>query len=263
MNTSTGMIKMGSFVKICRVEDIPDPGKAVFELEGRVVVIFHVQGEWYCLEDVCTHDGGPLGEGTLTGHQIACPRHGAKFDVRSGLPTSMPATEGTAAFDVRMDDGVVYVSSAPRPLGTAQASGRADSSGKPDGAVAPPTVTPSAPANPSPDLLTEAESAPIAEDVIREKLKEVIDPELFINIIDLGLVYEIFRQDRDDGKTNVGIEMTMTSPACPAGPQLVAQSKAVVASLPGVGDVEIKVVLDPPWTPDRMTDDARDRLGIF
>lgn len=103
----------------------------------------------------------------------------------------------------------------------------------------------------------------IAEDVIREKLKDVIDPELFVNIIDLGLVYVVHQQDRDDGKTNVGIEMTMTSPACPAGPQLIAQSKQVVSQLEGVGDVEVKVVLDPPWTPDRMTDDARDKLGIF
>jgi metal-sulfur cluster biosynthetic enzyme len=55
----------------------------------------------------------------------------------------------------------------------------------------------------------------------------------------------------------------MTSPMCPAGPQLIANSKQVVGQLPGMGDVEVKIVLDPPWTPDKMTQEARDQLGIF
>ncbi len=102
----------------------------------------------------------------------------------------------------------------------------------------------------------------ITEDAVREALKQVIDPELFVNIVDLGLVY--WRRRRPAGeKENVKIEMTMTSPACPAGPQLIGQSKQVVAGVPGVGDVEVKLVMIPPWTPDRMTEDARDQLGIF
>ena len=57
--------------------------------------------------------------------------------------------------------------------------------------------------------------------------------------------------------------MTMTSPACPAGPQIVTQSKMALEKLEGVKEAQIKLVLSPPWTPARMTDDARDRLGIF
>lgn len=102
----------------------------------------------------------------------------------------------------------------------------------------------------------------ISEDKIREQLKQVIDPELFVNIVDLGLIYTIDVEEGDEA-SNVKIDMTMTSPACPAGPQLIANSKQVVSQLDGVNDVEIKLVLDPPWTPDRMTDDARDQLGIF
>jgi metal-sulfur cluster biosynthetic enzyme len=68
--------------------------------------------------------------------------------------------------------------------------------------------------------------------------------------------------ERED-KTNVGIEMTLTSPACPAGPQLIQQSKAVVGRIEGVGEVNVKLVMTPPWTPDRMTEEARDQLGIF
>lgn len=103
----------------------------------------------------------------------------------------------------------------------------------------------------------------VNEDSVREELKKVIDPELFVNIVDLGLIYNVDLTPGEEEKTNVAIEMTMTSPMCPAGPQLVANSRQVVESLEGVGSVEIKVVMDPPWTQDRMTEDARDQLGIF
>lgn len=104
---------------------------------------------------------------------------------------------------------------------------------------------------------------PIAEDTIREALKEVIDPELFVNVVDLGLIYEITQEEQEGGANKVGIDMTLTSPACPAGPQLIAQSKDVVGKLEGVGEVDVRLVMTPPWTPDRMTEDARDQLGIF
>jgi metal-sulfur cluster biosynthetic enzyme len=104
---------------------------------------------------------------------------------------------------------------------------------------------------------------PIAEDKIREALKQVIDPELFVNVVDLGLIYEVKVDEQADGKSHVTVEMTMTSPACPAGPQLLGQSKDFVGRLEGVGEVDVKLVMEPPWTPDRMTEDARDQLGIF
>lgn len=111
---------------------------------------------------------------------------------------------------------------------------------------------------PSPTIMA------ITEDAVREALKTVIDPELFVNIVDLGLVYTVSIADPDaEGKTNVGIEMTMTSPACPAGPQLLQGSKDALSRIEGVGQVEVKLVMTPPWTPDRMTEDARDQLGIF
>ena len=102
----------------------------------------------------------------------------------------------------------------------------------------------------------------VSEDSVRESLKQVIDPELFVNIIDLGLVYSVVVEPAGD-KENVKIEMTMTSPACPAGPQLIGQSKHVVGAMEGVGDVEVKRVMTPPWSPDLMTESARDQLGIF
>jgi len=103
------------------------------------------------------------------------------------------------------------------------------------------------------------------EDTVREQLKKVIDPELFVNIVDLGLIYvvDIVPSPTAADKFDVNIEMTMTSPMCPAGPQLVSQSKQFAGELDEVADVHVKVVMDPPWTQDMMTEDARDQLGIF
>jgi metal-sulfur cluster biosynthetic enzyme len=103
----------------------------------------------------------------------------------------------------------------------------------------------------------------ITEDHVREELKKVIDPELYVNIVDLGLIYVVDLQANESQQLDVKIEMTMTSPMCPAGPQLVAQSKQVVSAIEGVASVDVKVVMDPPWTPEKMTEAARDQLGIF
>lgn len=91
-----------------------------------------------------------------------------------------------------------------------------------------------------------------------EALKQVVDPELMINIVDLGLVYDVAQEDRV-----VNVEMTLTSPACPAGPQIIQQAKMALEQLEDVDTANIKLVMSPPWTPERMTDDARDQLGIF
>ncbi|MDG2468068.1 MAG: iron-sulfur cluster assembly protein [Pirellulaceae bacterium] len=104
----------------------------------------------------------------------------------------------------------------------------------------------------------------LTEGEVRETLKEVIDPELFVNIVDLGLIYTVNVKPRESGESyDVEIEMTMTSPMCPAGPQLVGNSKQVVSDLPSVVDVDVKVVMDPPWTQDMMSEDAKDQLNIF
>ena len=104
----------------------------------------------------------------------------------------------------------------------------------------------------------------LCEDKVREALKQVIDPELYVNIVDLGLIYEVNIHDmKEDGRHDVQINMTMTSPMCPAGPQLVAGARDAIEGLDEVDAAEIKVVMDPPWSQDMMTEDARDQLGIF
>lgn len=103
---------------------------------------------------------------------------------------------------------------------------------------------------------------PLEEQAVYEVLRQVRDPELMVNIVDLGLIYGV-GVDEADGKSNLLVMMTMTTPACPYGPELLREVKETLAGLKGVGRVEVKLTLEPPWTPDRMTEDARDELGLF
>lgn len=100
---------MSEFVRVASIDEVPDPGKATVEVDERLVVLVHLDGEFYCIDDVCTHDGGPLGDGALCGHELACPRHGAKFDVRTGAALTMPATEPTLAHQVKVEGNDVFV----------------------------------------------------------------------------------------------------------------------------------------------------------
>jgi 3-phenylpropionate/trans-cinnamate dioxygenase ferredoxin subunit len=101
---------MSSFVKVASRAELPPGSKKLVEVDGRAIAVFHCEGAFYAIDDVCTHDGGPLAEGELFGCEIECPRHGARFDVRTGRPLCMPAIEpvATHATEVRGDD--VYVS---------------------------------------------------------------------------------------------------------------------------------------------------------
>ena len=98
----------------------------------------------------------------------------------------------------------------------------------------------------------------LEQDAIVNALKTVKDPELNVNVVDLGLVYTI--QTRED---EVDVEMTLTSPACPAGPEILRNAVGAIEKLEGVTKANVKLVMSPPWTPERMSDDARDELGIF
>src|SRR6478735_12132081 len=100
---------MSNYIRVARTTDLSDPGQMLLEVEDRIVVLFKVGGQFFCIDDVCTHDGGPLSEGRLEDHTIACPRHGAKFDIRTGKALTMPATVDTAAHEVRIEGDDVLV----------------------------------------------------------------------------------------------------------------------------------------------------------
>jgi 3-phenylpropionate/trans-cinnamate dioxygenase ferredoxin subunit len=102
---------MSAFVKVATRAELPLGGKKLVEVDGRAIAVFNVDGRFFAIDDVCTHDGGPLAEGELIGCEIECPRHGARFDVTTGRPLSMPAIEPVAvhAIDVRGDDIFVAI----------------------------------------------------------------------------------------------------------------------------------------------------------
>jgi len=93
-------------VKVASCAEVPEGGKKLLDVDGRAIALFNVGGSYHAIDDICTHDGGPLAEGELIGAEIRCPRHGARFDVRTGRPLSFPAIEpvATHAVEVRGDD---------------------------------------------------------------------------------------------------------------------------------------------------------------
>ena len=95
------------------------------------------------------------------------------------------------------------------------------------------------------------------EQTVRDALRQVIDPELGCNIVDLGLVYRI-----QINNGTIAVEMTLTTPGCPMHESIAAGVKAAVLQLPAVEEVNLAIVWDPPWSPDRMTDAGRAMLGI-
>jgi metal-sulfur cluster biosynthetic enzyme len=98
----------------------------------------------------------------------------------------------------------------------------------------------------------------IDQETLLSALRTVKDPELNVNVVDLGLVYSI--QTHDD---QVEVEMTLTSPACPAGPEILRNAMSALEKVEGVTKADVRLVMSPPWSPERMSDAARDELGFF
>jgi 3-phenylpropionate/trans-cinnamate dioxygenase ferredoxin subunit len=97
------------YTKIGAESDIPEGEIRSFEINGRPIAVARYEGVIYAIDDICTHDGGNLGEGNVINAQIQCPRHGARFDLRTGQVTRMPAVFGIGTYEVKVVDGHVYV----------------------------------------------------------------------------------------------------------------------------------------------------------
>lgn len=98
-----------NFVLVAREEDLPVGSRVHYQFEQDSVVLLNVGGEYFCVADLCTHDGGPLGDGDVLDHEIECPRHGARFDLRSGKVTRLPATDPIPTYSVKVEEGLIYV----------------------------------------------------------------------------------------------------------------------------------------------------------
>ena len=97
------------YVAVARVGEIPEGGVKVVRIEDQPIAIFRLDGRYYALDDVCTHDGGPLAEGFIEGAQIECPRHGARFDIRTGAVLCLPAVAPVATYPVRVEGDEIQV----------------------------------------------------------------------------------------------------------------------------------------------------------
>ena len=108
-------------------------------------------------------------------------------------------------------------------------------------------------------ILGSVLSVPLAEADVYDALEEVIDPELGLDFVSLGLIYDV--EIEDEGK-EIYVTFSLTTPGCPIGPQVTEQIKEFVGDLEGVDSVHPKLVFDPPWSPELMTEDAKFALGF-
>lgn len=98
------------FIKLCQATDVPPNTTRVFEYGTKRFLICNMDGSYYAMDDRCTHDNGPLGDGELLeGGEIECPRHGARFDVKTGKALCLPAVGGVCTYSVDVRDGNLYV----------------------------------------------------------------------------------------------------------------------------------------------------------
>jgi len=97
------------WTRIADLAALPDPGMAKFDLDGERIMVARAGATLYAVEDRCSHDDGPLDEGLLDGAEVICPRHGARFDLRTGAATRMPASAPIRVFPVKVEGGAVLV----------------------------------------------------------------------------------------------------------------------------------------------------------
>lgn len=100
---------MPDWLRVAPVAEFPPGSRRVVDLDGERIAIFNLDGRFHAIEDLCSHDGGELASGTLQGHEIICPRHGASFDILTGAVTAPPAWEPIACLPTRVRDGWVEV----------------------------------------------------------------------------------------------------------------------------------------------------------
>lgn len=116
---------------------------------------------------------------------------------------------------------------------------------------------------PPPPTLPQGATLEEANDLVWETLKTCYDPEIPIDIVELGLVYRCDLAAQEDGRFKVEIDMTLTAPGCPVAGEMPGWVQNAVGAVEGVSDVEVNMVFDPPWTPDRMSEEAQVAVGWY
>jgi nitrite reductase/ring-hydroxylating ferredoxin subunit len=99
----------GGFVKVAETKVIQSTKMKAVEVAGENVCLINVEGKYYAIDNVCTHEGGPLAEGTLEGYEVECPWHGSKFDIRTGKVTRPPANEPESTYEVKVEGNDILI----------------------------------------------------------------------------------------------------------------------------------------------------------
>lgn len=179
----------------------------------------------------------------MTGGHISLSRDCNAIEIPSGNPAKLPAGSGVrvmqflgSSYTVTSDYGMFRID-----VKDADALG----------------LTP-----PAPSQTPGAESGEFSEKLVWDQLKTVYDPEIPVNIADLGLIYSCVTKPLDDGNRRIEIQMSMTAPGCGMGNVLKADVENKLSSLPGVKEVNVEIVFDPPWGPARMSEAAKLQLGF-
>jgi 3-phenylpropionate/trans-cinnamate dioxygenase ferredoxin subunit len=97
------------FITVAKIDEVDDGDRLFVEIDDYELVVFNIAGEYFAIGDVCSHDDGPLGEGEIEDYDVICPRHGARFDVRSGLVTALPAVTDIPAYPVRVSGNDIEI----------------------------------------------------------------------------------------------------------------------------------------------------------
>lgn len=97
------------YIPVGSVEEVKDGQRLFIEIDGRPIVILNIEGEYFAIADVCSHDDGPVGEGVIEGYDIICPRHGARFDIRTGKVIALPAFVDIPAYPVRVNGDQIEI----------------------------------------------------------------------------------------------------------------------------------------------------------
>jgi len=105
---------MAEYVRVAAVEEIAPGGAMVVTVEGWTIAVFNVEGTFYAVDDTCTHEYASLSRGTRSGEIVTCPKHGSRFDVRTGRVLSLPAVVPVNTYPVRVEDGQVYILPEPQ-----------------------------------------------------------------------------------------------------------------------------------------------------
>ena len=255
------------FLTVARVGEIAAGSVKVARIEDTAIAIFRVGDDYFAMDDACSHDSGPLAEGFIEGEEIECPRHGARFNVRTGEALCLPATGAVSTYAVRIvgdeiqvgwqqmrEGGEAAVAAPPAAAASPAASapaGTGDSATTPaaaDATAAAPIASPAAAADTAAAAPDGSKPAPSQQELaVRSALESVMDPEIGLSVIDLGLIREVLFPP---GLTFV--KMMLTTPFCPYAPQMMADVKqATEAVVPQPCEVEI---MPDPWSPDLMPD---------